>query len=133
MQEYQDTLATNTAKQWLMVKLSCCAVVPVGNFSRIKIKGKLIQLYIWQVFAWFLIHGFTISVPFRKLSAAAILSKTNPFCKKQTRSKDKVKSKTMSAIFPSVWIFYLNHHGAEITVIWLVEQSSIKLLILIRY
>ena len=67
------------------------------------------------------------------LEDAAILSKTNPFCKKQTRSKDKVKSKTMSAIFPSVWIFYLNHHGAEITVIWLVEQSSIKLLILIRY
>ena len=26
-----------------------------------------------------------------------------------------------------------NHHGAEISVIWLVEQSAIKLLILIRY
>ena len=26
-----------------------------------------------------------------------------------------------------------NHHSAEISVIWLVEQSAIKLLILIRY
>ena len=26
-----------------------------------------------------------------------------------------------------------NHHDAEISVIWLVEQSAIKLLILIRY
>ena len=26
-----------------------------------------------------------------------------------------------------------NHHGAEISVIWLVEQSAIKLLIFIRY
>ena len=28
---------------------------------------------------------------------------------------------------------FLNHHGAEISVIWLVERSAIKLLILIRY
>ena len=26
-----------------------------------------------------------------------------------------------------------NHHGAEISVIWLAERSAIKLLILIRY
>ena len=26
-----------------------------------------------------------------------------------------------------------NHHGAEISVIWLVKRSAIKLLILIRY
>ena len=32
-----------------------------------------------------------------------------------------------------VVIIFLNHHGAEISVIWLVEQSAIKLLILIRY
>ena len=29
--------------------------------------------------------------------------------------------------------FTANHHSAEISVIWLVEQSAIKLLILIRY
>ena len=28
---------------------------------------------------------------------------------------------------------FINHHGAEISVNWLVEQSAIKLLILIRY
>ena len=27
----------------------------------------------------------------------------------------------------------INHHGAEISVIWLVEQSPIKLLLLIHY
>ena len=31
-------------------------------------------------------------------------------------------------------VYYnINHHGAEISVTWLVERSAIKLLILIRY
>ena len=31
------------------------------------------------------------------------------------------------------WVFAFNRHGAEISVIWLVERSAMKLLILIPY